>query len=62
MGQRVRAYSVQAISEGQWKIIAQGESIGHKRIHQIQPIEVEQLKLVIDQKILPPMIEQFSVY
>ncbi len=61
-GQRVRAYSIQAYTKGQWKIIAQGESIGHKRIHQIQPIEVEQLKLVIDQKILLPIIEQFGVY
>lgn len=61
-GQRVRAYRIQAYTKGQWKIIAQGESIGHKRIHQIQPIEVEQLKLVIDQKILPPIIEQFGVY
>ena len=62
MGQRVRAYCIQAYTKRQWKIIAQGESIGHKRIHPIQPIEVEQLKLVIDQKILPPIIEQFSVY
>lgn len=61
-GHRVRAYRIQAYTKGQWKIIAQGESIGHKRIHQIQPIEVEQLKLVIDQKILPPIIEQFGVY
>ena len=62
MGQRVRAYSIQAYTKGEWKIIVQGESIGHKRIHPIEPIEVEQLKLVIDQKILPPDIEQFSVY
>ena len=61
-GQRVRAYTIQAYTKGQWKIIAQGESIGHKRIHQIQPLEVEQIKLVIDQKILPPIIEQFGVY
>ena len=61
-GQRVRAYSIHAYSKGGWKMIAQGESIGHKRIHPIEPIEVERLKLVIDQKILPPIIEQFSVY
>ena len=39
-----------------------GESIGHKRIHQLNPIEVEELKLVIDRKILPPIIKLFSVY
>ena len=61
-GQRIRGYNIQAFIKGKWKIIAQGESIGHKRIHQIQPIEVEQLKLIIDQKILPPVVKQFGVY
>ena len=62
MGQRVRAYSIHAFSKGEWKKIAKGESIGHKRIHQLNPIEVEELKLVIDRKILPPIIKLFSVY
>ncbi|MEC8636403.1 MAG: alpha-L-fucosidase [Bacteroidota bacterium] len=61
-GQRVRAYTIHALSKGEWKKIAQGESIGHKRIHQLYPIEVEELKLEINQKILPPIIKQFSVY
>ena len=61
-GQRVRAYSIHAFSKGEWKKIATGESIGHKRIHQLNPIEVEELKLVIDRKILPPIIKLFSVY
>ena len=61
-GQRVRAYSIHAFSKGEWKKIAKGESIGHKRIHQLNPIEVEELKLVIDRKILPPIIKLFSVY
>jgi alpha-L-fucosidase len=61
-GQRVRAYSIHALRKGKWTIIAQGQSIGHKRIHKIDPIEVEALKLQISEKILPPIIENFSVY
>ena len=61
-GQRVRTYSVQALTDGEWKIIAEGESIGHKRIHLIEPTEVLELKLEILQSILPPIIEKFSVY
>tara|TARA_B100001093_G_C25917584_1_gene631358 strand:- start:78 stop:458 length:381 start_codon:yes stop_codon:yes gene_type:complete len=61
-GQRVRAYSVQTLTDGEWKIIAEGESIGHKRIHLIEPSEVLKLRLEIQQSILPPIIEQFSVY
>ena len=61
-GQRVRAYSVHALTDGEWKIIAEGESIGHKRIHLIEPTEVLELKLEILQSILPPIIEKFCVY
>lgn len=61
-GQRVRAYSIHALRKGKWTTIAQGQSIGHKRIHKIDPIEVEALKLQISEKILPPIIENFSVY
>jgi len=48
--------------KGKWKKIAKGESIGHKRIHKLNQIKVEKLKLVIDRKILPPIIKLFSVY
>ena len=61
-GQRVRAYRVNALTDGEWKIIAEGESIGHKRIHLIEPTEVLELKLEILQSILPPIIEKFCVY
>jgi alpha-L-fucosidase len=61
-GQRVRAYKIHALSQGKWQIIAQGESIGHKRIHKIEPIEIEELKLEIEKKTLPAVMEQFSVY
>jgi alpha-L-fucosidase len=62
MGQRVRAYSIQAYSNGEWKTIAKGQSIGHKRIHKIDPTEVEQLRLEITEKILPPVMELISIY
>ena len=62
LGQRVRAYNIQAYSNGQWRTIANGQSIGHKRIHKIDPTEVEQLRLEITEKTLPPVMERFSVY
>lgn len=61
-GQRVRAYSIHGRSKGKWTLIAEGQSIGHKRIHKIDPIAVEALKLQIKENILPPLIENFSVY
>ena len=61
-GQRVRAYVVHARIQGKWRIIAQGQSIGHKRIHKIGTLEVEELKLEIKESTLPPMMENFSVY
>ena len=61
-GQRVRAYSIHGRSKGKWTLIAEGQSIGHKRIHKIDPIAVEALKLQIKENILPPLIENFSIY
>ena len=36
-GQRVRAYSIHGRSKGKWTLIAEGQSIGHKRIHKMIP-------------------------
>lgn len=61
-GERVRAYDILALTGGQWKIIAQGQSIGHKRIHKIEPIEAEQLKLLIKSSTSVPLIEKFAAF
>ncbi|MDN5214947.1 alpha-L-fucosidase [Fulvivirgaceae bacterium BMA12] len=61
-GERIRAYSVEALINGQWKEVASGQSIGHKRIHLIDEVEASRLRLMIHESISEPIIKLFSIY
>jgi alpha-L-fucosidase len=61
-GERVRKYFIEAYVEGNWKIIADGISIGHKRIHKIDNLETTKIKLIISEYSQEPIIKAFSVY
>ncbi|MFZ1290577.1 MAG: alpha-L-fucosidase [Melioribacteraceae bacterium] len=61
-GERVRKYCVEAFVNENWKIIAEGISIGHKRIHKIDNLITTKIKLNILENIDEPIIKQFAVF
>ncbi|MFT7034365.1 MAG: alpha-L-fucosidase [Cyclobacteriaceae bacterium] len=61
-GERIRNYSIEALVNKKWVKIASGQSIGHKRIHLIDEVETDRLRLVINQSRAEPLIEELSVY
>ena len=61
-GERVRAYTVEARINGQWKTICRGESIGYKRIETFAPVETDRIRLVITGKTAEPIMSSFSVF
>lgn len=61
-GQRIRKYNIHGFTNGRWRVIAEGQSVGHKRIHRLEPIAVEQLRLEIQESTLPPIVSFFGVY
>lgn len=61
-GERVRKYLIESYENGQWKEIANGSVIGHKRIQEIEPVTVSKLRLKITASIAKPLIKTFSVY
>jgi alpha-L-fucosidase len=61
-GQRIRKYKIHGYANGRWSVIAEGQSVGHKRIHRVEPILVKQLRLEIQESILPPIVSFFGVY
>ena len=61
-GQRVRQYVLDGLVDGQWRELATGESIGHKRIQQFGRIKVEAVRLQITQFVAEPIIRQLAVY
>ncbi len=61
-GERIRKYTVEALTDGQWKIIAEGSSIGHKRIQLIDQVTVSTVRLKIIKSDKKPSIKSFSAY
>ena len=61
-GERIRNYSIEALVNKKWVKIANGESIGHKRIHFIDEVVTDRLRMVINQSRAEPLIEELSVY
>lgn len=61
-GERIRKYKVEGLTSNGWKTLCEGESVGHKRIQTFEPVEVRQLRLVVEKNIDVPQIRNFSVY
>ncbi|HTV47337.1 MAG TPA: alpha-L-fucosidase [Phycisphaerae bacterium] len=61
-GQRIRAYAVDGLVDGQWKQLCTGESVGHKRIQQFDPVTVLAVRLRVTQAVAEPLIRKLAVY
>lgn len=60
-GERVRQYVLEGHSDGQWRRIAEGTSIGHKRIHRVPPIRVSRVRLTVEKSGDTPQIRRLYV-
>ncbi len=61
-GERIRAYRIEARTGGKWTTVAQGTSVGHKRIEAFAPVEATAFRLVVEECDATPQIRNFSVY
>lgn len=61
-GQRIRAYRIEGLFDGKWKTLAEGESIGRKRIHVFEPVQTAALRLKITDTIPMPRVRTFAAY
>ena len=62
-GERVRAYTVEGlVGAGEWKTICDGISIGHKRIEQIEPVEVAAVRFRATESVAQPKIKRLAVF
>ena len=62
LGERIRAYRVEARTGGKWVTVAKGTSVGHKRIERFGPVEATAFRVVVEQCTDTPQIRNFSVY
>lgn len=59
-GERIRKYRIEALSDGQWITVADGESVGHKRIQYFPTVEAAALRLVVVDSRAKPEVINFS--
>lgn len=62
LGQRVFAYSIEAMSGNEWKAIATGTTIGYKKINCFTPVTATKVRLKILKSRACPVIETFELF
>ncbi|HLO39714.1 MAG TPA: alpha-L-fucosidase [Phycisphaerales bacterium] len=62
LGQRVEEFSVDFWSEGEWKPLAGGATIGPCRLLRFDPVTTTKLRLRITRAMAAPLISEFSAF
>ena len=61
-GERVRKYAIDGLVNDEWRELATGTAIGHKKIDRIAPVEVSEVRWRCLESAAPPVIRKFAVY
>lgn len=62
LGQRVKAFTVEARVNGQWNRVASGTTIGYKRILPVKAVTASQLRVTITDSRACPVLHTLAVY
>ena len=62
LGQRVEKFSVDASAGGKWERVAEGTTIGHKRLFRIPLVAAEKVRLMITRSRACPAIADVGLY
>jgi alpha-L-fucosidase len=63
MGQRVSRYSVEAWSDGAWRTVSRGTTIGHKKLDSLgEPVTTTRVRLVVEDSRAEPLIAEIGLY
>jgi len=62
LGQRVEAFRLEALDAGQWRTVAEGSTIGHKRLLRFPAVAAQRVRLAIDKSLATPAISSFGLY
>jgi alpha-L-fucosidase len=62
-GQKIAKYKIEARVNDQWKVIVEGQTIGHKRIDQLEPITATAIRFTVTDAIAKPVaIRSLAAY
>jgi len=61
-GERVREYVLEGLADGEWRQLAEGTSIGHKRIDCFPAVEIEKLRIRVTGSAADPHIRRLAAF
>jgi alpha-L-fucosidase len=62
-GQKIAKYKIEALVNGQWKFVVEGQTVGHKRIDAVQPITASAIRFTCTESLVQPIgIRSFAAY
>ncbi len=61
-GERVRQYRLEALCGGEWRPLAEGSCIGHKRIECFPALAAEKFRLTVTEAADVPQIREFALF
>jgi alpha-L-fucosidase len=61
-GQRIAKFAVEARMDGQWRQIAEGQTVGHKRICRTSTVTADKVRIRILDSRVCPTISNFALY
>jgi alpha-L-fucosidase len=61
-GQHVQKYAIEAVEQGKWKRVAEGEAIGHKKIDIFPPITTQRVRLNLLSTSAEAHIREFQLF
>jgi alpha-L-fucosidase len=62
LGQRIKKFSVEAWKDGKWTNVADGTTMGYKRIFKMNPIQTSKIRVTILDSKACPAISNVEVY
>ncbi|MFT3946772.1 MAG: alpha-L-fucosidase [Agriterribacter sp.] len=61
-GEHIRKYTIEQWKNGGWQEVANGISVGHKRIHELKDVATKKLRLTVTESSAIPLIKKFSAF
>jgi alpha-L-fucosidase len=62
LGQRVKSFDVEVWKNESWEKVAEGTTVGHKRIIPVEPVETSKIRLNIKDSKACPVISEIEVF
>jgi alpha-L-fucosidase len=62
LGQRVERFALEAWVAGQWQPLAQGTTIGYRRLLRFAPVTTDRVRLVVQQATACPVISELGLF